>query len=131
MSTATWNSTMPRMTDRPALARAYRLTRYVVGEVEIRIGRRCPALPEATLIGAWNPGSRRLPEGRNRRLHANLLAAARRLPTEAASGGLGRWREEHLLVRGDPRPALRLARRFRQRAVLRWRRGQAARILWL
>lgn len=159
-----------------ALARAYRLTGYQVGDAEIRIGRRGPdlvipgdpcaarhergvgaapareinTLPrvrptfqeskaralgishrEATLIGAWNPWSKRYPDGRNRRLHRRLLAETRRLTTLPAFGALGRWREDHLLVLGDPRPARRLAWCFGQRALVRLRRGQPARLVWL
>ena len=41
-----------------------------------------------------------------------------------ASGSLRRWHEPMLLVAGDPRPVVRFAFRFRQRAVVELRRGE-------
>jgi hypothetical protein len=121
----------------PRLTRVYRLTRYQAAGSEIRIGRRSPeALFErldargATLVTAWNPGSHRMPEGWNHRMQHRLQQHLRRFATLDAEGSLHGWREAMLLVFGDPRPVVRLATRFRQRAVVMLRRGQKAR-LWL
>jgi hypothetical protein len=75
-------------------------------------------------ITAWNPLSRRMPEGWNRRMQRCLLERLRRHTRFRANGALRRWREEHLLVVADPRPMLRCARLFRQRGVVVVRRGQ-------
>jgi hypothetical protein len=119
----------------PRLARAYRLTRYSAGGYEISIGRRAPealftrlGARRATLVTAWNPGSRRMPDGWNRRMQARLRQCLRRSGVIEAEGSLGGWREEMLLVGGDPRPVVRLAGRFGQRAVVVLRRGDEARL---
>jgi len=88
------------------------------------VGRRSPKI-EAMLDGrpggfvtAWNPWSRRHPQGWNRRMNLALQQSLRRLPHWPGRGSGRRWHEEHFLVRGDPRRLLVLARRFRQRAIL-------------
>lgn len=122
------------------LLRVYRLTRYEAGGAEVRIGRRAPALDRllrryrarwGVLVTAWNPLSRRKPDGWNRRMQQRLLARLRRDCTGVASGELGRWREEHVLVVGDPRRGLMLARRFRQRGIVVVSRGGEARLVLL
>lgn len=119
----------------PRLARAYRLTRYHAAGCDIRIGRRAPATLfelldacSATLVTAWNPDSRRMPEGWNRRMQQRLRQCLRRFRLADAEGSLGAWREAMLLVAGDPRPVGRLARRFRQRAVVILRRTRNVQI---
>lgn len=122
-----------------------------------RIGRRSAAvdallaragLRQGAFVTAWNPWSRRMPRGWNERMLARLRGAARRLPVVAEGWGRGRepiprahqpperrprpadaWAERHLLVGGDPRRALALARRFRQHAIAAVRLGQPARLL--
>jgi hypothetical protein len=117
------------------MLRAYRDTAYRVDGIAVRIGRRCPdALFDrlnagvAVLLTAWNPRSRRMPDGWNRRMQQALRRRLRRFVVLEAVGALQCWREEMLLVAGDPRPGIRLAGRFRQRAVVILRRGQKARL---
>lgn len=119
----------------PLLARAYRLTRYGAAGFEIRIGRRAPAAlfellgaRQATLVTAWNPRSRRMPEGWNRRMQRRMRLLLKRFRVIEASGALGRWRESMLLVGGNPQPIVRLASRFRQRAIVVLRAGQRSRV---
>ncbi len=128
------------MTAPPALARAYRQTRYRIGDITVRPGFRSAALDAllrrsatrtATLLGAWNPLSRRMPPGWNHRASRRLAPWLRRHAWLAAEGGLGRWHEAHVLLLAAPPPALVLARRFRQRAVLVLARGRPARVVLL
>jgi hypothetical protein len=124
----------------PRLLRAYRATNYTVDAVTVRIGR-CSAPMDALLaqmaartavfVTAWNPLSRRMPEGWNNRMQRGLVERLQRHPGRPASGSLRRWHEAHLLVAADPRPIVRLARVFRQRAVVVVSRRQAARLLLL
>jgi hypothetical protein len=118
--------------------RAYRKTRYEVAGVAIRIGRRSPAMDrllaargarQAALITAYNPFSRIMPPGWNRRMQVRLVEAMRRRPSHPASGSWRRWAEGQLLIFGDIRPAARLMRIFRQNAIVIVRRGQPARLL--
>lgn len=122
----------------PRLLRAYRMTVYEADGIAVRPGRRCGAADRmlaqhgcrsATFIGADNPCSRRHPAGWNRRARLRLDQAARRCRTLPATGSWRGWQEAHLLVLGDPRRAIRLARRFRQAAVVIIRLRQAARIV--
>jgi hypothetical protein len=122
---------------RPVLLIAYRRTRYEALGIDVRIGRRCAAMDrllashgarEGVFITAWNPFSRVMPCGWNRRMQARLAQALRRRCVLPASGGWGRWSEAHLFVVGDVRPVGRLGRLFRQTAVVVVRRGQAARL---
>ena len=124
----------------PLMLRIYRLTCYKVGGISFHIDRRSPGADcllrragrrQAVLVSAWNPRSKRKPDGWNRRMHRALLVHARRIPALPASGGLGRWREDHLLLLTDPRPCLMLARRFRQRAVVTLRTGQPVKLVLL
>jgi hypothetical protein len=115
--------------------RAYRLTEYRAGGVAIRIGRRVPdalfagmRAQSATMVTAWNPRSRRMPKGWNIRMQRRLRERLRRFVVRDGEGSLDRWREEMLLVAGDPRPVLRLAARFRQHSVVSLRAGQEARL---
>src|SRR5690348_8098908 len=127
---------MPNSTTRakdsapPLLLRAYRQTEYRAAGHAIRIGRRVPDalfdrldVRAAVVITAWNPRSRRMPEGWNRRMQQILRQWLRRRVVVEAEGSLHRWHEAMLLVGGDVRPVIRLAARFRQRGVVILRRG--------
>jgi hypothetical protein len=122
---------------RPALLRAYCDTRYDVAGIEIRVGRRCPAMDRlllshrvhtAVFITAFNPFSRVMPHGWNQRMQARLQQAVRRRLALPAQGSLQRWTEAHLLVLSDPMPMRKLARHYRQYGIVIVRRGQPA---WL
>ena len=124
----------------PALLRAYRATAYVAAGAVVRIGRRSDAMDallvragsrQGVFVTAWNPLSRRMPEGWNRRMQLCLAARLRRCVCVPAEGSLRRWHEAHLLVLGNPRPVLRLARVFRQCGVVVVARGQPARLVLL
>lgn len=126
------------------LARGWRRTVYEAAGEGVRLGRRSPGLDallrcegvrEATFVGAWNPLSRPRPRRWNEAMLARLRALARRARI-AALDGCGSatrpaWREDHLLLLGDGRRALVLARRFRQHAILRLRPGAPSRLLVL
>ena len=124
---------------RPALRAAFRRTGYEAGGVVVRIGRRSGAMDAllrrrgaraAGFITAWNPFSRPMPLGWNRRLQARLREAARGAVL-AEGWGRGRgWAEHHLLLAGDPRRIAVLARRFRQHAVVTVSLGRPTRLLW-
>jgi hypothetical protein len=134
MSSSARRATQPEPLP-PRLARAYRLTRYRAAGSDIHIGRRAPealfgrlGARDATLVTAWNPRSRRMPEAWNHRMQRRLRQCLRRFVTVDAEGMLHGWHEAMLLVAGDPRPVVRLAVRFRQRAVVMLRRGRKARL---
>lgn len=117
----------------PGLLRAWRATEYrVAGAGTVRIGRRPDAvlgrlgIRGACLLGADNPGSRRMPEGWNRRMRSRLAAWLRGVPTWPASGVGRGWQEAHVLAALPPARAHVLARRFRQAASVVLRRGQPA-----
>ena len=123
---------------RPALLKAYRATRFEVAGMEIRVGRRCPAMDrllqsfdvrEAVFITAWNPLSRVMPPGWNHRMQVRLALAARRRPALAGRGSWRGWTEAHLIVFGDARPSQSLARRFRQNGIVTVRLRQPARLV--
>lgn len=123
---------------RPALLKAYRATGYEVAGIDIRIGRRCPAMDrllqsfdvrEAAFVTAWNPLSRVMPPGWNRRMQVRLVLAARRRPVLAGRGSWRCWSEAHLIVFGDARPSRQLARRFRQNGIVTVRLRQCARLV--
>ena len=61
-------------------------------------------------------------------MQQRLRQCLRRFAVVDAEGSLHRWHEAMLLVAGDPRPVVRLAVRFRQRAVVILRRGRKARL---
>ena len=120
------------------MLRAYRLTRYRAGGIEIRIGRRVPdalfqrlGARRATLLTAWNPFSRHMPTGWNERMQRRLRRDLRSFVVLDAEGSLHCWREAMLLAGGPPQPVIRLARRFRQSAVVELRRGARARLIQL
>jgi Protein of unknown function (DUF3293) len=118
--------------------RAYRMTRYEVAGVTFRIGRRSPCLDSllvargvrtAAFVTAFNPFSRRMPPPWNWRMQKRLAQAVHRSTVAEGKGTWRNWSEAHLLLFGDPRPAIRLARRFRQNAVVIVRLRQPARLL--
>jgi hypothetical protein len=124
----------------PALLRAYRRTSYTVASASVRIGRRSAAVDELLVdmaaqdggfVTAWNPQSRRMPDGRNRRMQRALIAQTRRLPCLAGRGVGNGWSEEHVFVAADRRRLLVLARRFRQLGIVVVRRGRPARLVLL
>lgn len=120
-----------------SLLRAYRATIYEAAGIAVRIGRRSPSLDRllvaerarsAVLLTAWNPYSHRMPEGWNRRMQHALAARLRRWVVRPACGRGRGWAEAHVLAFAPEAPACRIAWRFRQRAVVVVRRGQAARL---
>jgi hypothetical protein len=123
---------------RPALLKAYRETCYEARGVEIRIGCHSAAMDElllsrgareAVFITAYNPFSRAKPSGWNRRMQTQLAEALRRRPMLTGKGSWRGWCEAHFLMLGDTRPALRIARRFRQYGIVTIRIRQPARLL--
>lgn len=117
------------------LEEAYRRTLYRAGDVTARIGRRSASgeawlaglgQREASFLTAWNPMSRRQPQGWNERRQGALRAWLRRHPRLEGESGFRHWHEHNLLVAADARLLLRAARRFRQVAILMLRRGQPA-----
>jgi hypothetical protein len=119
----------------PRLLNAYRRTRYAAGPAEVRIGRRSPSMDRilaghrariGVFVTAWNPFSRRMPAGWNKRMQARLRERLRRCVMLAAEGVWRSWREDHFVVLTAPAFVLRLARQFRQAAVVIVRRGQPA-----
>ena len=82
----------------------------------------------AAFIGAWNPGSRRMPLGWNRRMDLALHAWLRWVPHRDGAG-IGRgWSEDHALAALHPARAAVLARRFRQAAIVLVAPGRPARL---
>ncbi|HUB44772.1 MAG TPA: DUF3293 domain-containing protein [Acetobacteraceae bacterium] len=124
----------------PRLLRDYKATRYEAEGVTIRIGRRSTAMDDLLgrmgtsaggFITAWNPLSRRMPEGWNHRMQRSLAERLRRHAGLPANGSLHRWHEAHLLTTAHPRRLLRLARLFRQRGVVVVKCHQPARLMLL
>jgi hypothetical protein len=120
------------------MQRTYRLTRYQADGTEIRIGRRVPDIlfdrlgtATGTLLTAWNPFSRHMPTSWNQRMQRRLRRHLRRFVILEAEGSLHGWHEAMLLAGGPPQPAIRLARRFRQSAVLVLRRGVTVQLILL
>ena len=121
----------------PALHRAYRMTRYSAAGITVRIGRRSREMDrllishgqrEAVFITAWNPFSRRMPEGWNRRMQSRLARAASRWPVLPAEGRWRRWCEAHVLVFAAAASMAMLARRYRQNAIVIVRIRQQTRL---
>lgn len=122
------------------LLAAYRRTDYKANGAVARIGRRSAAVDallrrlgarQGAFVTAWNPWSRRAPDGWNARMMERLKASARRLPRAEGEGRGRGWSERHLLLATDPRRAAILARRFRQNAIVAVRAGTMARLLLL
>jgi Protein of unknown function (DUF3293) len=119
----------------PRLLRAYRDTTYRADGIAVRIGRRCPEklfdrlnARTAVFLTAWNPLSRRMPDGWNHRMQARLRLRLQSFLVLEAEGTLHRWREAMLLAAGNPPLLIRLAARFRQRGIVILRRGHKARL---
>jgi hypothetical protein len=124
----------------PRLILAYRMTSYEVDGVVVRPSRRSAGFDcllrryrgrTGTFVAADNPFSRRMAPGWNQRMRQSLLSATRRYRVLPATGVWRGWQEVHLLLLCDPRPALRLARIFRQRAVVVVRLHQPATVVLL
>jgi hypothetical protein len=116
---------------------AYRKTSYEVCGVAVTVGRRSREIDrllssygvrEAVFITAYNPLSRVMPSGWNRRMQSRLAEAVRRRPNLPATGSWRRWSEVHLVLLGDARPSRRLLRRYRQNAIVIVRLGQPVRL---
>jgi len=122
------------------LLRLYRATRYTAAGIDIRIGQRSTALDSllaargvrhAVLITAWNPRSRRQPEGWNKRIQRRLHQRLHRVDMLPAKGILRQWQEAHLLVFAPLPWVLPLARHYRQNAIVAVARGRPARLIVL
>jgi hypothetical protein len=122
------------------LARAYRASCYFAGGLAARIGQRAPGLdallrsgrvPEGVFIAAGNPFSRRMAAGWNARRHAALRERLRALPHIEGKGGAKRWWEAHCFIGIGAARSRKLARLFRQNAMVALRRGAKARLIWL
>ncbi len=122
------------------LARAYRASCYYAGGHVARIGKRAPALdallrcwrvPEGVFIAAGNPFSRRMAAGWNARRHALLRERLRGLPHVEGKGGAKRWWEAHYFIGISAARGKRLARLFRQNAMVALRRNGKARLIWV
>jgi hypothetical protein len=122
------------------LSRAYRASCYFAGAQAARIGQRAAALDallgswrvqEGVFIAAGNPFSQRMPQGWNARRHAALRERLRRLHYVEGQGGTKRWWEAHCFIGISAARGERLARLFRQNAMVALRRGAKARLIWL
>jgi hypothetical protein len=118
---------------------AYLRAEYEAAGLTLRIGVRSPAFDallrrhrarSAAFVTAWNPFSRRMPEGWNDRMLARMRGAARGRVLAEGIGSADRWWERHLLVAGDPRWTARLARRFRQNAIVVIAPRRPAKLRW-
>ncbi len=115
---------------------AYRRTIYRAGDVLVRVGRRSAGAEawmarhgarQAGFITAWNPMSRAMPHRFNAANQARLRHDLRGHAVLDGEGRLGTWREAMLLTTA---PLMRLARRYRQAAVVLLRRGRPARLVY-
>jgi hypothetical protein len=114
----------------PGLIAAYRTTTYSAPGLEVRIGRRVTGLDRTVVfLTAWNPGSRKMQEGWNRRMQASLREL---IPTALeGEGRFRRWHEKMLLATIEKNRARVLARRFRQVAIVVAAPGQRARLVFV
>jgi peptidoglycan/xylan/chitin deacetylase (PgdA/CDA1 family) len=119
----------------PRLLRAYRATRYEADGIAVVVGRRSPAMDSllrrfgvrtAVFVTAWNPRSRLMPAGWNQRMQRALAERLRKVAVLPAAGASRGWREEHVLALAAPHRIARLARTFRQNAVVVVRLGAPA-----
>ncbi|MGG5818152.1 DUF3293 domain-containing protein [Falsiroseomonas sp. HW251] len=117
---------------------AYLRTEYEAAGIVVRIGKRSAAMDallrarrvrRAGFVTAWNPFSRRTPQGWNERMNARLREVARGRVLAEGWGSARGWREAHLLVAGNERWLACVARRFRQNAFVMVAPGQPARIV--
>jgi hypothetical protein len=123
---------------RAGLRASFLRTTYEAGGIACRIGSRSAAMDallrargrsSAGVVTAWNPFSRRMPPGWNARMQSRLREAARGRVLAEGWGRGRRWAEHHLLIAGDKRRLARLARRFRQHAIVLLAPGRPARLL--
>jgi hypothetical protein len=121
-----------------ALLRAYGQTLYHAPGITIRTGRRCAAADRllsahraraAVFITACNPRSRKMPDGWNQRMQTHLRRALGRCSVVPATGTLRRWSETHFLAFGPVPPLQKLARQYRQNAIVIIRMRQSARLV--
>ncbi|MFN7306714.1 MAG: DUF3293 domain-containing protein [Alphaproteobacteria bacterium] len=121
------------------LERAYRASCYFAGAHGVRIGQCAPALDallgswraqEGVFIAAGNPFSRRMAPGWNARRHMALRERLRALPYVEGKGGAKRWWEVHCFIGISAARGKRLARLFRQKAMVVLRRGGTARLVY-
>ncbi|WP_372623632.1 DUF3293 domain-containing protein [Falsiroseomonas sp.] len=122
---------------RATLRSAYARTGYEAAGIVVRVGKHSAAMDallrangvrSAGFVTAWNPFSRRMPEGWNRRMLARLREAADGRVIAEGWGRADGWAEQHLLVAGDAAGIVVLARRFRQNAVVMVAPGRPARL---
>ena len=122
------------------LFQAYRASCNFAGAHAARIGQRAPALDallrrwraaEGVFIAAGNPFSRRYPDGWNAQRDVALRERLRRLHYVEGQGGAKRWWEAHCFIGISAARGRRLARLFRQNAMVALRRGAKARLIWL
>jgi hypothetical protein len=122
------------------LFRAYRASCYFAGAHAARIGQRASGLDallrswrvqEGVFIAAGNPFSQRMPQGWNARRQAALRDRLRRLHYVEGRGGPKRWWEAHCFIGISVSRGRRLARLFRQNAMVALRRGGKARLIWV
>jgi hypothetical protein len=122
------------------LFQAYRASCYFAGAHAVRIGQRAPGLDallrswrvqEGVFIAAGNPFSRRMPDGWNARRQAALRDRLRGLHYVEGQGGTKRWWEAHCFIGISVSRGRKLARLFRQNAMVALRRGAKARLIWL
>jgi hypothetical protein len=121
------------------LLRAYRQTEYSAAGCVVMIGRHVPdrllrllGSRSAVFVTAWNPMSRRFPDGWNDRAQRRLRERLRRFRSLPGDGRLGHWHEAHLLVGvADFRPVVHVARVFRQRAIVVVRAAHPAQLVLL
>jgi hypothetical protein len=127
-----------------ALRRAYLATDYVViagGEITVRIGQHQPQLDglleqddakQGIFITAWNPQSMRQDDETNDAAHKRLVAALGKLGLSwyPHIGRAKHWQEKGCFVLDlDDASARKLARRFRQNAIVRIARNERAELL--
>ncbi|MBO1361169.1 DUF3293 domain-containing protein [Acetobacter sacchari] len=120
----------------PAILRSYRLSVYSAGGVSVRVGRiarrnMIEGANAAILLSACNPGGRRRPDGWNRRMMERLEEALHGMPTATGEGRLGGWSEPLFAVDAPLARGMRLARMFRQNAVVLVKMGRRTRLVFL
>jgi len=125
---------------RARLQHDYRASFYYAGAHAARIGQRASALEallqrwrvrEGVFIAAGNPFSRRMAAGWNARRYTALRERLRALPHVEGKGGAKPWWEAHCFIGISAARGKRLARLFRQYAVVALRRGAKARLIWV
>jgi hypothetical protein len=127
------------------LSRAFRDTAYLAEGAVARIGRRSASMEallrrleagQGVFLSAWNPMAKPRPLAWNHRAQARLWRMARRrrfVParSQPRPAAHARWGEDQIFLAADLRVALRLARYFRQLAVVAVRHDGKAKLVWL